>query len=68
MATCLFTIQEVSTNVRRCPASIYNDIKKGVFPPPVKIGSRTSRWREEDINEWIANLPIANLAEATTEN
>ena len=31
---------------------IYQLIKQGKFPPPVKIGN-ASRWRESEIQQWI---------------
>ena len=58
----LFPIQAVSALISRSRASIYSDIKKGVFPPPVKVGARSSRWREKDITEWMDNLHTAKIA------
>jgi prophage regulatory protein len=58
----LFPIQAVSALISRSRASIYADIKKGVFPPPVKVGARSSRWREKDITEWMDNLHTAKIA------
>lgn len=67
MANHLISIQEVSRRVGRCRASIYADIKKGIFPPPLKIGPRSSRWREDEVCAWIEQLPVADLREITTE-
>lgn len=63
----LLNIEQVSSLIGRCRASIYADIKKGLFPPPVKVGSRMSRWREDSIQEWINNLPVADLAQQTEQ-
>ncbi len=69
MVTQLLRITEVSSQTGRCRASIYADIKKGCFPPPVKIGPRSSRWRSDDITDWINQLPIATFAaQSTTKN
>lgn len=57
----LFSIAELSDLFSRSKSSIYADIKKGKFPPPVKIGPRVSRWREDDVDKWIADLPLSDL-------
>ena len=35
----------------------YAGIRRGDYPPPVKLGPRVSGWRVEDIRELIANGP-----------
>ena len=39
--------------VKHCSAlgrvSIYDGAKKGIFPPPVKIGARASAWLEHEV-------------------
>jgi len=61
----LLSINDVSELISRSKSSIYADIKKGVFPPPVKIGTKISRWREDAINEWIKALPLSNLGSSS---
>ena len=34
----------------RCAASIYGDIKKGLFPKPVRIGARAVAWPAHEIS------------------
>ena len=41
-------------------ASIYSKIKAGTFPLPVRLGSNSVAWRADDVDEWIANLPVAD--------
>ena len=65
MCIRLLKIDQVSDLIGRCRASIYADIKKGSFPPPVRVGPGNSRWRESDIAEWIDQLEIADLATNT---
>ena len=67
MCVQLLSIGQVSACIGRCRASIYADIKKGLFPPPVKLSPRMSRWREDSIQEWINNLPVADLAQQTEQ-
>ena len=59
----LLSIQAVSALISRSRASIYADIKKGVFPPPVKVGPRNSRWREKDIAEWMDSLRTVEITD-----
>lgn len=35
-------------------SEIYRRIALGVFPAPVKLGSRTSAWSTAEIDAWIA--------------
>lgn len=46
-------------------ATLYRQIKAGLFPEPVRIGARRVAWRLEDIHAHISGLPNAELAEAT---
>ena len=34
----------------------YAGVKDGKFPPPIKLGPKTSAWRESDVNRLIADL------------
>ena len=33
-------------------STIYDRIKAGTFPKPVKIGDRSVAWRQSDIDDW----------------
>lgn len=35
------------------PATVRRMVKEGRFPPPLHIG-KMPRWRERDVNAWIA--------------
>jgi len=37
-------------------STIYRLVKRGEFPPPLKIGDQCSRWRREDLKQWTAQL------------
>lgn len=41
-------------------ASIYARLKRGTFPLPVRIGPNSVAWRADDVEDWIANLPVAS--------
>ncbi len=38
-------------------SAIYRKIAERLFPRPVKIGSTAVRWRQSDIEAWMASLP-----------
>ncbi|WP_236075138.1 helix-turn-helix transcriptional regulator [Marinobacter nauticus] len=50
----LMRLPEVVYLCQRSRTSIYNDVKAGRFPEPVRIGPRAIAWRESDVQEWIA--------------
>lgn len=41
-------------------SSWYQGIKAGKYPPPVKIGHRSSAWRLSDINKLIEDVGQQN--------
>lgn len=40
-------------------ATLYRYLEKGAFPKPRKLDKKTVRWVENDIQEWMQNLPEA---------
>jgi prophage regulatory protein len=38
-------------------STLYRKISDGSFPRQVKIGDRSSGWRESAVNQWIADPP-----------
>lgn len=34
-------------------ASIYEAVKLGTFPPPIKITARASAWLKHEVDEWV---------------
>lgn len=35
-------------------SSLYEKIRNGVFPKPIKLGARSVGWLESEVNGWIA--------------
>lgn len=35
-------------------ATLYDAIKRGIFPRPIKISAMRNAWLESEIDEWIA--------------
>ena len=46
-------LQAVINKTGLSRSSIYLYIKKGAFPKPIRLGTRSVGWIENDINEWI---------------
>ena len=38
----------------KAPSPIYDRIRDGLFPPPIRLSSRCSRWKVSVIRAWIA--------------
>jgi predicted DNA-binding transcriptional regulator AlpA len=57
----LLTFNEVKKIVSLSTSSIIRLIKKGKFPAPVDVGVNVTRWKEDEIREWINNLQPKQL-------
>lgn len=55
-------LPEICTTQGKCKSSIYNEISAGLFPPPVKISSRSSAWPSNEV-EAITKARIAGVSE-----
>ena len=60
----LLTMREVETATGLSKSAVYNRISLGTFPQPVKIGAKSSRWRESDLQAWVDSLPRRGDADA----
>jgi len=49
----LLRIKEVLKRVPIGKSSWWKGVKDGRYPKPVKLGTRTTCWRESDINDLI---------------
>lgn len=43
----------------------YRGIKRGIYPPPIKVGKKLALWRASSIQQLIASLQSAAVAEGT---
>ena len=60
MASTLLRRIEVEERCRLSKASIYREMRAGRFPEPVKVGPQGVRWKQDEIDEWIASRPRAS--------
>ena len=44
---------EVTARTGMSRSTMYAKIERGDFPEPLRLGSRFSRWREGDVDDWI---------------
>ena len=61
MGKPLLTYREVASRLNCCRQTVWKLVKRGEFPEPLKIG-RARRWREADVDAWIAGLATGNGA------
>jgi prophage regulatory protein len=52
---------EATTGLSR--SSIYDMMKKGEFPRPIRIGKRAVAWSESAIADWLATRPTSHGAD-----
>ena len=55
----LIRLEEVLSYTGLSRSELYRQIQVGIFPRPVKVGKRAVRWRESEVEEWIAERPRA---------
>ena len=57
----LLTFNEVIDMTKIGRSQLYRKISAGLFPEPVAVGPRTVRFRVEDVDKWLSNLPARGL-------
>ena len=55
----LLTRREVESIVKLSRASIYNLMRRDMFPVPIKIGPQAVRWKQSEIVAWLESRPRA---------
>ena len=55
-------LPEVINMVGMSKGSIYNFIKDGTFPAPIKLGPKASGWLVSEVQNWIAERVSARPA------
>lgn len=58
----LLNLKEVMRKTGMGRSTIYRRMNQSDFPCPVRIGPTMVRWRESDIEGWIASLPSPKIA------
>ena len=55
----LLRLSEVLTRTALGRSTIYRLMRAGSFPEPLKVGVRAVRWRESEVEAWLAARPRA---------
>ncbi len=58
----LLRIGDVEAKTGLSRASIYRFVRANQFPAQVRLGSGTVRWKETEVDDWIAALPTSGSA------
>jgi prophage regulatory protein len=53
MAETLLRRPEVEARTGLSRSTLYDWMKRGEFPQPVRLGARIVAWRECDVTEWL---------------
>ncbi|MDE0614965.1 MAG: AlpA family transcriptional regulator [bacterium] len=53
----LLTRRQIEERCGLSTSSIYRLMDKGLFPRPLRIGSRAVRWPESEIEAWLSTRP-----------
>lgn len=48
-----YTTQEVCDLLGICQATLYNRMKRGALPEPLKLNSRLNLWPKKDFDKWL---------------
>lgn len=60
MTGTLLTLREVQARLKISRTSIYRRMREGKFPLPVKVTEKAVRWKEDEIDEYIAGRERSN--------
>lgn len=55
MAQRIIRLAEVKSKTGMSRSSIYERVKDGTFPPPIKITNHAVGWIEQEVDDWIAH-------------
>lgn len=53
--TALLTYREVSALTGLSRSALFENVKRGTFPAPIRIGAKAQRFLRSDIEEYVAD-------------
>lgn len=53
-------IADVCDRVGLSSTTVWRLQRAGRFPPPVRLTDQAVGWRESDVEDWLANRPVAS--------
>lgn len=54
----LLSVRTVAGITGLCVSQIYKLVARGDFPKPLRVTARTTRWRADDVANWINSRPV----------
>jgi prophage regulatory protein len=51
----LYRVKDLLTQIRMSRSSIWAGVKAGTFPKPIRIGSRSVAWTQQQLDDWLAS-------------
>lgn len=64
----LLKLPEVLSRTKKSRTSVLVGVRKGEFPKPVKLGSRSVAWIASEVDAWIEACANARFSEQGGEN
>lgn len=55
----IWRMPKVSETIGARPATIFEWVRKGKFPQPVKVSPRFSGWYSDEVLDWVNTRPRA---------
>lgn len=49
----LYRLRELSARIGLARSAIYQAVKDGRFPKPIRVGARAAAWRHQDVESWL---------------
>jgi prophage regulatory protein len=65
MENCILRLPKVKVFSGKSRATIYREVKLGLFPAPISLGARAVGWLASDLEAWLAGR-IAESRDAAT--
>ena len=59
LASRMMKLPEVLAVTAKGRSATYEEIKRGEFPAPKRIGKRSVAWLSDEVEAWIAARPVA---------
>jgi prophage regulatory protein len=56
----ILRMTQVSEITGRAHSTIWNDVSKGVFPKPIRLGPRAIGWKESEVQGWLEARSISS--------
>lgn len=68
MSDKFLRLNQVIDQIGLSRSTIYNRIKEGSFPHPIKLGKRAIAWRESTITDWMNQQTLPDNSKVTIEH